>query len=296
MGKMFDALKRAEQEKEPPLEDGFRKDTPEEIVFDDKLAAYFQPMSMAAEQLRRLRTIIMKAGVEGHPPKTLLVTSAVAGEGKSLIAANLAMMLAVELHSHALLVDGDLRNPSLGKMFGLQEKKGLANYLNGEAEIEDLFIKTPIERLSLICSGRAAENPVELMGSNKMKTLIEELRSRYEDRFIIFDSSPILATTEPSVLYKMVDGVILIVRAGSTPRESVLQAMRVFEKGKILGVVLNNLEFKTRAMIQRNFGARHYYYDYRGDKPKTDERVWKKWWDIIGGEKGMPRKIGSPRK
>jgi protein-tyrosine kinase len=291
MGKMFDALQKVEREKFTEQTEDAPKAAPENIVLDDKLVTYFQPSSMVTEQFRRLRTFIMKPKVEGQPPKTFLITSAMAGEGKSLIAVNLAIIIATELHSHALLVDCDLRNPSLSRMFGLEEEKGLSNYLAGDAKIEDLLIKTPIDKLSFISGGSLEENPVELIGSNKMKSLVQDLKSRYNDRFIIFDSSPILSTTEPSILNKMVDGIILVVMSGATPRESIVQAMKVLEKEKMLGVVLNNLEFKTNAMIRRNFGTHHYYYDYRYSKTHPEPGMWEKFAALAGDVKILIRKL-----
>jgi protein-tyrosine kinase len=218
--------------------------------------SYFTPSSMVAEQFRRLRTLIIKPGVV-NTPKIIMVASAVSGEGKSLVAVNLASIIAAELNSYALLVDCDLRNPSLTRWFGLQEKKGLSDYLTGKVEMQDLLMKTSIDKLSILSGGSIQDNPVELVGSNKMKTLIQDLKSRYENRYIIIDSSPILATTEPSVLNEIVDGIILVVKSGDTPRETIQQAVRLLNKNKILGVVLNNMQFKTKALFQRYFGANH---------------------------------------
>ncbi len=273
MGKMFDALRKTEQEKfteSAEHEEETRNVMPVDVVFDDKLVAYYQQASMVAEQFRRLRTYITSPKLDGGCPKTIMVTSTLAGEGKSLIAANLAIMIAAELQSYALLVDCDLRNPSLSKLFGLQQQKGLSDYLAGDTRIEDIMIKTPVDKLSIIPGGRLEENPVELIGSQKMKFLVQDLKSRYDDRFIIFDSSPILPTTEPSVLNKMVDGIIMVIMSGRTSRESVTQAIKVLEKEKILGVVLNNLEFKTNAMIRKHFGSDRYYYNYNYDYSKAD--------------------------
>lgn len=274
MGKMFEALRKAEREKTAELKEDEPKATPEDIVLDDKLVTFFQPSSMVTEQFKRLRTFILKLGLDDNTLKTIMVTSAMAGEGKSMISANLAITIATELHSYALLVDADLRKPSLSELFGLEERKGLSNYLLGESEIPDVMIKTSIDKLSLIPSGRIEDNPVELIGSNKMKSLVEDLKSRYEDRYIIIDSSPILATTEPSVLNKMVDGIILVIRSGETPRESIMQALKVIDKEKILGVVLNDLDFITNAMIRRNFGTHRYYYDYRYAKLPPKASLW----------------------
>jgi exopolysaccharide/PEP-CTERM locus tyrosine autokinase len=275
MGKMFDALQKVQREKYVGTEDEVQKSVPDGLILNDKVVSFFAPSSMVTEQFRRLRTLIIKPGVV-NTPKIIMVASAMSGEGKSLVAVNLASIIAAELHSHALLVDCDLRNPSLTRWFGLQEKKGLSDYLIGEAEVQDLLIKTSIDKLSILSGGSIQENPVELVGSNKMKTLIQDLKSRYEDRYIIIDSSPILATTEPSVLNEIVDGIILVIKSGDTPRETIQQAVRLLNKNKILGVVLNNMQFKTKALFQRYFGTNHQYYDYRYSKMHPELGFWGK--------------------
>ena len=250
MGKMFDALQKVQREKYVGTEDEVQKSIPDDLVLNDKVVSFFAPSSMVTEQFRRLRTLIIKPGVV-NTPKIIMVASAVSGEGKSLVAVNLASIIAAELHSHALLVDCDLRNPSLTRWFGLQEKKGLSDYLIGEAEVQDLLIKTSIDKLSILSGGSIQENPVELVGSNKMKTLIQDLKSRYEDRYIIIDSSPILATTEQGVLNEMVDGIILVIKSDDTPWETIQKALKLLNKDNILGVVSNNMQFKTKALFQR---------------------------------------------
>ncbi len=276
MGKMFDALQKVEREKNRVSKEDSPKAAPEDLVLDNKLVSFFEPSSMAAEQFRRLRTYIIKPGME-NSPKTILVTSAMAGEGKSMIAINLAIIIAIELHSNALIVDCDLRNPSLSRWFGFQEKKGLSDYLLGEAELPDLLVKTSVDKLSILPGGTLQDNPVELIGSKRMKSLIADLKARYDDRYIILDSSPLLATTEPSVLNEMVDGILFVIKSGDTPRESIQQALKLLDKKKIIGVVLNNLEFKTNAMIRRYFGTHRYYYDYRYSKSHPEPTGWGKW-------------------
>ena len=271
MGKMFEALQKAEKDRiqEPRREPV--KTIADDTVLDNKLVSFFQPGSIVAEQFRKLRTYLFRPGLQ-NPPKTILVTSAFSGEGKSLIAINLAISIAIELNSYALLVDCDLRNPTLSRWFGLQKSKGLSDYLLGNDELPDFLVKTQIDKLGLLCGGSSQENPVELIGSKKMESLVDELKSRYEDRYIILDSSPVLATTEPNVLDKMVDAIILVVRAGETPRESVQQAINMLKTDKIIGVVLNDMEFRSSALHSRYFGTSRYYRDYgyaRNIKPPT---------------------------
>jgi protein-tyrosine kinase len=279
MGKMYDALQKMEREKHPILEEDAARTTPEEIVFDDKVATYFDPYSLASEQFRKLKNNIMRIGAE-KSIRTILITSAMAGEGKSLIAINLAAAIAAEMQSRVLLVDCDLRNPSFLQWFGFEETIGLSDYLSGNAALEDLLVKTSLEKLSILPAGSPQENPAELIGSKQMKELVAELKNRYEDRYIILDSSPLLATTEPSILSKLVDGVFLVIRSDVTPRESVLQAMKALDKDKIIGVVLNNVEFKTQGMTRRYFGSDRKYYGYHysqyGSKRKERKALFKK--------------------
>ena len=274
MGKMFDALQKVQREKNLGEEE-IQKSDQNDLVLNDKVVSFFAPSSMVTEQFRRLRTLIIKPGAV-NTPKIIMVASAMSGEGKSLVSVNLASIIAAELNSHALLMDCDLRNPSLTRWFGLDERKGLSDYLTGETEINDLIINTSIDKLAIISGGTIKENPVELISSDKMKNLIRDLKSKYENRYIIIDSSPILATTEPSVLNDIVDGIILVVKSGDTPRETVQQAVRLLNKNKILGVVLNNMQFKTKALIQRYFGTNHQYYDYRYSKMHPEPGFWGK--------------------
>ena len=249
---------------------------PDEVVFpdfDEKLVAYREPGSVVSEQFRKLRTQLLTLNLPGQP-KTIMVTSASEGEGKTLVSTNLATVLAHDLHSYALLVDADLRNPALSRWFGLNNGRGLSDYLTENAEIPDLLLKTKIAKLSVLSSGTVRDNPVELIGSKRMEALVRELKSRYSDRYIIFDSSPLLATTEPSVLTKLVDGIILVIRAGSTPRESVKQALTTIDPSKILGVVLNDLELQSKDLHARYFGTSRYYYryGYGGSKGQEEEK------------------------
>ena len=271
---MFDALQKVQREKNLGEEE-IQKSDQNDLVLNDKVVSFFAPSSMVTEQFRRLRTLIIKPGAV-NTPKIIMVASAMSGEGKSLVSVNLASIIAAELNSHALLMDCDLRNPSLTRWFGLDERKGLSDYLTGETEINDLIINTSIDKLAIISGGTIKENPVELISSDKMKNLIRDLKSKYENRYIIIDSSPILATTEPSVLNDIVDGIILVVKSGDTPRETVQQAVRLLNKNKILGVVLNNMQFKTKALIQRYFGTNHQYYDYRYSKMHPEPGFWGK--------------------
>jgi exopolysaccharide/PEP-CTERM locus tyrosine autokinase len=237
----------------------------EKVVSDPKLVTYYDPDSVASEQFRKLRTQLLRLRIP-HPPRTILVTSSTAGEGKTFVAANLAAGIAHDFQAYSLLVDCDLRNPSLGKWLGIHNGYGLSDYLVGKKEIPELLIKTEVERLKVLLGGTLQDNPTELIGSARMEALIKELKERYSDRYIILDSTPLLATSEPEVLSKLVDGIIFVVRAGVTPRETVKQAISFLEKDKILGVVLNDLQFKSSGLTNRYFGSGDSYYGYKSTR------------------------------
>jgi len=257
----------------PPPKTISKPVSPKRPESDYPLVSLFEPGSLGAEQFRRLRTHVLKLNL-ADPPKTIMVTSATEGEGKTFVAANLAAGIAHDLHFHALLVDCDLRNPSLSRWFGVQNGHGLSDYLVGKGNLSDLLVKTRMEKLRILTGGSAQEKPAELIGSKKMEALVHELKSRYPDRYIILDSSPLLATTEPEVLARLVDGILIVVRAGVTPRETVKQAVASLDPKKILGFVLNDVEFKSSGLSSRYFGSDGYYSKYgygekKGDEPRS---------------------------
>lgn len=243
----------------------------EAVTSNQKLISLFQRGSLAAEQFRKLRTHLFRSKFP-DPPKTILVTSAMSGEGKTFVAMNLAVGIAYDLHAHALLVDCDLRKPALAHLFGLQNGEGLSDYLKGDRKISDLLMRTEVEKLSILPSGTIQDNPAELIGSKKMEALVHELKSRYSDRYVIFDSTPLLATSESEVLSKLVDGIILVIRAGTTAREIVKQAISSIDKGKILGSVLNDLQFKSSGLSSRYFGSDEDYKRYSDGKIQPNLR------------------------
>ncbi len=304
MGKMFRALEKAERDKglekekritqidrqelpQPPKADSREREVQQTLriagrsTFSDGLVVCTQPGSITAEQFRKLRTRVLGLDIDDQI-RTIMVTSATESEGKTVVAANLAAAIAFDLNINALLVDTDLRNPSVGEMFGFKQARGLSDYLVGQENIANYFIRTGIDRLSIIPGGSGKDNPSELLGSMKMENLVNELKSRYSDRYIIFDSSPLLATTEPSVLTKMVDGIILVVRAGVTPRDTIQQALSHLDSEKILGMVLNDLDFKLGALNSRYFGSSSYYYRYHREyREKKPENPWQKFSSFI---------------
>jgi protein-tyrosine kinase len=287
MSKIYKALEKAEMERETkkdihPIPIRFPSSVRvEEMTSDQRLVSVSQPGSLAAEQFRKLRTNIIRPK-SSVPLRTIMVAAAMSGEGKTFVAVNLAASIATDLHCHALLVDCDLRNPSLAQWFGLRDGKGLSDYLGGRETLPELLKKTEVEKLRVLTAGNIQENPTELIGSKKMEALVHELKSRYNDRYIIFDSTPLLATSEPALLSKLVDGIIFVARAGVTPRETVKQALSSIEKGKILGFVLNDLQFRSPGLSSRYFGSDGYYkYGYRYGYGKNRAKPQNRWTKIF---------------
>jgi exopolysaccharide/PEP-CTERM locus tyrosine autokinase len=210
------------------------------------------------EVFKILRSRILHSKDEDKPPKTIMVTSAVPKEGKSFITANLGISLAHGLDQHSLLVDCDLRKPTLATLFGLDNDKGLVDYLRDDKELSGLIKKTSMEKLSILTSGKPPVNPAELLSSSRMNALVKELSSRYEDRLIIFDSPPILIAAESSVLAGQVDAVILVVRQGGAGAAKIQKVINLIGPERVLGIVFNDrtINYFEKALV-KGYG---YYY------------------------------------
>jgi capsular exopolysaccharide synthesis family protein len=200
------------------------------------LVAGLAPKSLAAEQYRQLRTRLSHA--EGASNlRTVLITSPQKGEGKSVTSANLALTMAQELQRRVIIVEADLRKPSLQHLFGLPAGPGLSEYLSGAAELKDVMRFLPDHNLTVIHAGTAPTNPAELLGSTAMRRLLDQLRTRY-DR-VLLDTPPVLPLADVAVLAPLVDGTLMVVRAGVTPKPAIENALRAFDSSRLLGVVLN---------------------------------------------------------
>ncbi len=235
------------------------------IKMDPRLITFTNKNSLIAEQYRNLRAKISLA-TESSAGKTILVTSAVPGEGKSLTSTNMAITIAQGVQETVLLVDADLRHPSLHVLFGIHPEKGLTDYLKNDISLESISLATPVDGLSFIPAGNPVSNPSELLASQKMKDLVQELKTRYSNKFIIFDSPPVIPTSDPIILARMLDWTIFVILAGKTPRETVARAIGIYELKNILGIVLNNLETMP---LEYSYGykqKRYYNPDYKPSK------------------------------
>ncbi len=198
MSKIFEALEKAKDEKQGtesfdlvPIMD-LSPTGPEELVVLNS------PDSHMAECFRFLRAKVMRPA-SGHPPRTILVTSALMEEGKTFVACNLAVSISQSLEEHVLLIDADLRNPRVHQVFGLRSyKEGLSTTLAGDVPLDTLLRKTDVNKLTILPAGNSTLAPTELLSSVRMKRLIREVRDRYTDRFVLIDSSPL--EIDPGVL------------------------------------------------------------------------------------------------
>ena len=217
------------------------------------LVSLVNPNSFEAEQFKILRNTLLFP-VSGVAPQSILVTSALQDEGKSFVAANLAVSLAMNINKHVLLIDADLRKPDLRRVFGFCDGPGLSDYLGARRSLDSLLVKTTVEKLTFLPGGPVPPNPSELASSEQMSAMLEEVKHRYQDRLIIIDSPPPGLAAETSFLARQVDGILLVVKYGKTPKEDVEDLMEIVGSDKILGVVINYLDMP----MSRRYGYGKY--------------------------------------
>jgi exopolysaccharide/PEP-CTERM locus tyrosine autokinase len=210
------------------------------------------------EQYKMLRTQLLHYH-NGQPPRTTLITSTLQGEGKSTVAANLAIAIARSVKEHVLLIDCDLREPSLHRLFGLRPAQGLANHLRTGVPLEELLLRTPVDKLSFLPAGPRAADAAELLSSERMRSLLAEVKSRYEDRFILLDSTPLLPTTDPTILAAQVDAILLVVRANMANRELIGRVVETVGREKIMGVVFNGAQPSPTSYAYKYYSSAYRY-------------------------------------
>ncbi len=222
------------------------------------------PRSHLADQYRVLkRPLITNALGRGASTiahgNLIMVTSALPGEGKSFTSINLAMSIAAELDHTVMLVDADVARPSVLRVLGLPPGPGLLDLLEGKAEMADVLLRTNVDKLTILPSGTPHARATELLASEAMTQLLEDMATRYRDRIIIFDSPPILLTTESRVLATHMGQIVVIVHADRTLQSSVQQALAALESCPVKMMVLN----KARSDAGGTYGYGYSYgYDY----------------------------------
>jgi exopolysaccharide/PEP-CTERM locus tyrosine autokinase len=203
------------------------------------------PRSQIADQYRVIkRPLIANAMGKGTTPivngNLIMVTSAVAGEGKSFNALNLALSIATELNNTVMLVDADVARPSILRMLGLPASRGLLDLLvDDKADLSQVLLRTNIDKLTLLPSGTPHPRATELLASDAMNTLIADIARRYSDRIVIFDSPPLLLTTESRVLATHMGQIVVVVHAEKTLRNDVQHALATIESCPVKMMVLN---------------------------------------------------------
>lgn len=224
-----------------------------------KVKSPFLPMvarnnDAVSEEYKKLRSLVRKLTKKESFLNTILVTSTVGSEGKSITALNLALALAQEYDHTVLLVDTDLRRPSIHRYLGLEPEVGLVNCLQEGLPVEKALIKTGLGKLVVLPAGSPVDNHLELLSSERMKRLIRELKSRYPERYVIFDTPPALPFADAQILGSEVDGVVYVIREGFAKTDQIREAMDSLRGSNLLGAVYND------SSVMPSAGRYSYYY------------------------------------
>ncbi len=203
----------------------------------------------------------------GHAPRTLLITSSQPAEGKTTTSVNTSISLA-QTGAAVLIIDADLRRPRVHKVFNLKNNAGLSNYLAGECDIGSL-IQIAMPNLYVLPVGPLPPNPAELLGSAKMKQVIETLQSNFD--YVVIDSPPVSSFADSLILSALVEGVIIVVKAGMTPREMAQRTKAHLQSvgAKILGVVVNQIKLQPHDYYYYSTYYSRYYYGEGDGKEKS---------------------------
>jgi receptor protein-tyrosine kinase len=223
------------------------------------------PRTQLADEYRVIKRPLLtnafgKSSTRVERANLIMVTSALPGEGKTFSAINLALSMALELDCRVLLIDADVARPALPERLGLPKTKGLLDVLTEPGlEIADVLLRTNVERLSILPAGSNHARATELLASDGMKKVLEELASRYTDRILVFDAPPLLPSTESRVLAALMGQVVVVVEAERTQQSSLLSALSMLENCPVVMTVLNKV-VNTEA---------HSYYGYYGNAPTS---------------------------
>jgi protein-tyrosine kinase len=202
-----------------------------------------------------IRNALGKGAVPIEHGNLVSVSSSLPSEGKTFTALNLALSIATELDSTVLLIDGDVLKYSLSRLLGIEKELGLIDLLGSQkCDVSDVIIHTQIPKLKLIGAGTRSEKSTELLASTEMERLLDELARRYSDRIIIFDSPPLLATSEASVLNHHMGQILVVVEAGQTPVDAIKDSLSRLDQEKAIGLILN----KSREGKGANYYGTYY--------------------------------------
>jgi exopolysaccharide/PEP-CTERM locus tyrosine autokinase len=233
------------------------------LVTNPYLVTVTDPTSPATEEYQKLKSVVVKLTNGSKFLNTLMVTSTLGGEGKSITSLNLAISLAQEYDHTVLLVDADLRRSSATEYLGFSSELGLTDCVMHGADFSKALIKTGIGKLSILPAGRKVSNPVEILSSRRMKDFLQELKQRYPDRYVIIDTPPVLYFAEAHAIASVVDGVLFVVREGQVPIQNLKEALNMLKDANILGVIYNGSEMNR-------FNSYHYYHNYYSGYKRTE--------------------------
>ncbi|NQU73891.1 MAG: polysaccharide biosynthesis tyrosine autokinase [Candidatus Omnitrophica bacterium] len=233
--------------------------------YSKRIIVQADPESSLAEALKNIRTGI----VFSAPPerlRSILITSTIPSEGKTLVSVNLATTIALD-GNKVLLVDSDMRRPTIHNTFKLDNATGLSNYLTGSVSVDLVISKTSVENLSFVSAGPTPPNPSGLLGSFKMEEFIKEARTRF-DRVVI-DGPPLIGVSDALILSKLVDGTLLVIRFGTASRDVIARAKQCLQEvgTNIIGVTLNDVDIEKEAYYSRYYHYYSRYYEKYGEKP-----------------------------
>jgi receptor protein-tyrosine kinase len=217
--------------------DGFWDKYKDQFQLDERLVAVHEVKSLAAEQFRKLYVSIIRAG-QTRDLQTLMITSSMAEEGKTLTALNLAITMTAS-GDDILFVETDFHCPRVGTYLDLPSQEGLSDYLSDQTSISQICHLTFLPGLIVVQAGQSCQNPIGLLSSEKMAKFLQQVKASQQYRYIVLDTPPILLSSETHAMADYVDASILVVRADITPQEQVSRAIETIGEQRILGCVLN---------------------------------------------------------
>ena len=218
------------------------------------LATAREEKTNVVEEFNKLRSTVIALTKGEKFLNTLMVTSTASEEGKSMTALNLAISLAKEQDHTVLLVDTDLRRPSIHKYLDINPEVGLVHCLRDNLPIEKALIKTGVGNLVILPAGEAIKDPLDMLSSIRMKEIIQELKERYPERYVILDTPPAQPFADAGVLAAFLDATLFVVREGKANREDVVKTIEEFKQHNLLGVVYNDARVFMKS-------SNYYYYD-----------------------------------
>ena len=259
------AVAPAEATKAPPADEA-TVPAPDEVSRAGRIVSAARTPGLAIEQYRRLGATLHQAQIE-KSIRVVMLTSAVAGEGKTLTAANLALTLSESYGRNTLLIDADLRRPTLHTLFDVPNVTGLSDGLREDAT-QRLSVQRVSPRLSLLTAGRPDGDPTSLLTSEMMRKVVEEAAVTFD--WVVIDTPPVGLITDAKLLAGMVDTVLFVIQAASTPYEVARRAIEALGKNRVMGVVLNRVE--TEHPLGRDKYYRYDYYYGQGGEKRTRKR------------------------